>query len=158
MMELEDSVCSPTEASVQADSLITPLHHTSLLSYCRFSTDEGFLCVWRKDRDRLHLSCTWTCIYAVFQSVHVTVCLCFHCASQIPPPSFQAWTENITWVLCVCVCVCWGFACVFIYPSAAYLLCHRSPSHTLIGPGLRRRGRPPLSSVYAVRSARSNDH
>lgn len=45
------SVCSPTEASlsgggVQADTLITPLHCTTLLSYCRVSSDEGLLCVY----------------------------------------------------------------------------------------------------------------
>ena len=63
------SVCSLTEASLsrgggEADSLITPLHHTMLLSHCRVSTDEGFLCV-----------CVCVCV-CVCMCVCVCVCVC----------------------------------------------------------------------------------
>lgn len=120
------SVCSLTEVSVQADSLITPLHHTTLLSYCRFSTDEGFLCVCvclcvRKEWQSAHLLCNWTCVFILLHMRGVYVCA----TSQVPPLSCQAWTESITWVECrrlfVCVCVWVGFTCMFIYQSPAYL-------------------------------------
>ena len=158
------SVCSLTEASLQADSLITPLHHTTLPSYCRFSTDEGFLCVCRKDYIFCSLELVYICLCKVCMRLCAcvaSVCVCVHvCVPlltfQVLPFSREQKALHDLWAG-ERERVCGGFTCMFIYPSPAYLpLPSLSLSHTQ--PGLRRRGSLPLSSVYVVRSAISNDH
>lgn len=128
------SVCSLTEVSVQADSLITPLHHTTLLSYCRFSTDEGFLCVCVFVCKERMTKCTSfvqlnLCIYTFAHAW--SICLCHFSGST----SFLSGVNRKHYMSCVqetlCVRVCVSRLYMHVYISVTSLSAFAiSPSHS----------------------------